>query len=229
MILFIFMYCFRVKKKRENTSTTVWFFTFSSLQNFKKSHFCIKFATANLIEPLPPAQLLCSKTPLFPYTSSFLTFQLSLHQSLKSINISCVFLWIILGCSSSLRAERFFWQNKNFTAQYNWVCVSLYHATSKWTRIHFLLIVVIAIWSVLWYIALIKIQGVFFSLQPSWTKLEMIWSVDFLVILVVSQSVFAFHTWLISHTSIPTDYSLLIWCSIKVIACSVTTKLSKYI
>lgn len=162
MILFIFMYCFRVKKKRENTSTTVWFFTFSSLQNFKKSHFCIKFATANLIEPLPPAQLLCSKTPLFPYTSSFLTFQLSLHQSLKSINISCVFLWIILGCSSSLRAERFFWQNKNFTAQYNWVCVSLYHATSKWTRIHFLLIVVIAIWSVLWYIALIKIQGVFF-------------------------------------------------------------------
>lgn len=84
--------CFRVKNEKEQISAAVWFFRFSSFCVIKRSNFCITFCSGcNLIESLPPAQLLYSKTPPFFYTSSFLTFQLSLHQSLKSINISCVF------------------------------------------------------------------------------------------------------------------------------------------
>lgn len=128
--------CFRVKNGRENNSTSFWFLRFSSFCVIKESHLWIKFWNCvDLIEPLSVAQLLSSQTPLFFHTSSFLTVQLSLYQSLKSIKISCVSLWRILCCRLNFNVQRFFWKNKNFTAHYIWFCLSVFHVTSKWTHL----------------------------------------------------------------------------------------------
>lgn len=78
----------RVKKKMKRTEMQ---FEFSSFHHFVLSREVIFASWLQCDWISATSSTIIFQTPLFSYTSSILTFQLSLHQSLKPINISCVF------------------------------------------------------------------------------------------------------------------------------------------